>query len=314
MTASTQRAALDTVEAAAVRRPDVEQPWAELGLKPDEYATHPRDPRPPPDQSPSWPCTRSCGASTAPTSRRKVHLRQFWGENTTDEMREKLLVGIGENAGVVDIGDGWAVTFKVECHNHPSYVEPYQGAATGVGGIVRDIMCDGRAPDRGHGPAAVRRPRPPRHPARAAGHRRRRRRLRQLPRPAQHRRRGRVRRLLPGQPAGQRPVRRRDAASRTSTWPRPPASATRSILFGAKTGGDGIGGVSVLASETFDEGGPTKRPAVQVGDPFAEKVLIECCLDLYAAHVVDGIQDLGGAGLSCATSELASNGDGGMQV
>jgi phosphoribosylformylglycinamidine synthase len=86
------------------------------------------------------------------------------------------------------------------------------------------------------------------------------------------------------------------------------------ILFGAKTGGDGIGGVSVLASETFDADGPAKRPAVQVGDPFAEKVLIECCLDLYAAHVVDGIQDLGGAGLSCATSELASNGDGGMRV
>ena len=86
------------------------------------------------------------------------------------------------------------------------------------------------------------------------------------------------------------------------------------ILFGAKTGGDGIGGVSVLASETFEAGGPAKRPAVQVGDPFAEKVLIECCLDLYAAHVVDGIQDLGGAGLSCATSELASNGDGGMRV
>ena len=86
------------------------------------------------------------------------------------------------------------------------------------------------------------------------------------------------------------------------------------VLFGAKTGGDGIGGVSVLASETFAEGGPTKRPAVQVGDPFAEKVLIECCLDLYAAKVVAGIQDLGGAGLSCATSELASNGDGGMRV
>jgi phosphoribosylformylglycinamidine synthase II len=86
------------------------------------------------------------------------------------------------------------------------------------------------------------------------------------------------------------------------------------VLFGAKTGGDGIGGVSVLASETFDADGPAKRPAVQVGDPFAEKVLIECCLDLYAAHVVDGIQDLGGAGLSCATSELASNGDGGMRV
>src|SRR6187200_3152380 len=86
------------------------------------------------------------------------------------------------------------------------------------------------------------------------------------------------------------------------------------VLYGARTGGDGIGGVSVLASETFDADGPAKRPAVQVGDPFAEKVLIECCLDLCAAHVVNGIQDLGGAGLSCATSELPSNGDGGMQV
>ena len=95
--------------------------------------------------APSSRCTRSCGASTAPTSRRKVHF-SLWGENTTDEMREKLLVGIGENAGVVDIGDGWAVTFKVESHNHPSYVEPYQGAATGVGGIIRDIMSMGARP------------------------------------------------------------------------------------------------------------------------------------------------------------------------
>ena len=86
------------------------------------------------------------------------------------------------------------------------------------------------------------------------------------------------------------------------------------MLFGARTGGDGIGGVSVLASETFDDAGPAKRPSVQVGDPFAEKVLIECCLEVFAADLVVGIQDLGGAGLSCATSELASNGDGGMHV
>jgi phosphoribosylformylglycinamidine synthase len=86
------------------------------------------------------------------------------------------------------------------------------------------------------------------------------------------------------------------------------------ILFGARTGADGIGGVSVLASETFDSTGPSRRPAVQVGDPFAEKVLIECCLELYKANVVAGIQDLGGAGLSCATSELASNGNAGMRV
>jgi phosphoribosylformylglycinamidine synthase len=85
-------------------------------------------------------------------------------------------------------------------------------------------------------------------------------------------------------------------------------------LFGARTGADGIGGVSVLASETFDADGPSRRPAVQVGDPFAEKVLIECCLELFAAGCVAGIQDLGGAGISCATSELASNGGKGMKV
>ena len=86
------------------------------------------------------------------------------------------------------------------------------------------------------------------------------------------------------------------------------------VLFGAKTGGDGIGGVSVLASETFNEAKPTKRPSVQVGDPFAEKVLIECCLEIFKADLVVGIQDLGGAGLSCATSELASAGSGGMEI
>ena len=86
------------------------------------------------------------------------------------------------------------------------------------------------------------------------------------------------------------------------------------VLFGAKTGGDGIGGVSVLASETFSDEKPTKRPSVQVGDPFAEKVLIECCLEIFKADLVVGIQDLGGAGLSCATSELASAGSGGMDV
>src|SRR5690606_11337823 len=86
------------------------------------------------------------------------------------------------------------------------------------------------------------------------------------------------------------------------------------VLFGARTGGDGIGGASILASETFEDGMPTKRPSVQVGDPFMEKVLIECCLELYAAGVVEGIQDLGAAGISCATSELASNGDSGMHV
>ena len=86
------------------------------------------------------------------------------------------------------------------------------------------------------------------------------------------------------------------------------------VLFGARTGGDGIGGASILASDTFSEGGPTKRPAVQVGDPFAEKVLIECCLELYRDDLVEAIQDLGAAGISCATSELAANGGSGMRT
>src|SRR6185312_4041184 len=86
------------------------------------------------------------------------------------------------------------------------------------------------------------------------------------------------------------------------------------VLFGARTGGDGIGGASVLASATFDDAKPSKRPSVQVGDPFAEKVLIECCLEIFAADLVVGIQDLGAAGLSCATTELAAAGTGGMDV
>ncbi|WP_442952821.1 phosphoribosylformylglycinamidine synthase subunit PurL [Pedococcus sp. 5OH_020] len=301
---------VDTVSRAA-QSPDVEQPWLELGLKSDEYERIREilGRRPTSAElamySVMW--SEHCSYKSS-----KVHF-SLWGENTTDEMRERLLVGIGENAGVVDIGDGWAVTFKAESHNHPSYVEPYQGAATGVGGIVRDIMSMGARP------LAVMDPL----------------RFGNLNHPD-------TLRVLPGVVAGVggygnclglpniggevvfddcyqgNPLVNAlcVGAMRVEDIHLAKASGVgnKVVLFGAKTGGDGIGGVSVLASETFDEGGPTKRPAVQVGDPFAEKVLIECCLDLYAAHVVDGIQDLGGAGLSCATSELASNGDGGMRV
>ena len=301
---------LDTVEHAATT-PDVEQPWADLGLKEDEYARIREivDRRPTIAElamySVMW--SEHCSYKSS-----KIHFA-LWGENTTDEMREKLLVGIGENAGVVDIGDGWAVTFKVESHNHPSYVEPYQGAATGVGGIIRDIMSMGARPIAVMDPL----------------------RFGNLHHPD-------TQRVLPGVVAGVggygnciglpniggevvfddcyqgNPLVNALCVGAMRTEDIHLAKATgagnKVVLFGAKTGGDGIGGVSVLASETFDEGGPTKRPAVQVGDPFAEKVLIECCLDLYRARVVAGIQDLGGAGLSCATSELASNGDGGMRV
>ena len=137
------REAMDTVEQAATT-PDVEQPWAELGLKEDEYARI-REilGRRPTDAelamySVMW--SEHCSYKSS-----KVHLKYF-GETTTDEMRSTMLAGIGENAGVIDIGDGNAVTFKVESHNHPSYIEPYQGAATGVGGIVRDIMAMGARP------------------------------------------------------------------------------------------------------------------------------------------------------------------------
>lgn len=304
----------DTVEHAAAT-PDHPQPFRELGLKDDEYQRV-REilGRRPTDAelamySVMW--SEHCSYKSS-----KVHLRYF-GETTTEEMRAGMLAGIGENAGVVDIGDGWAVTFKVESHNHPSYVEPYQGAATGVGGIVRDIMAMGARP------VAV---------------------MDQLRFGAADA--PDTRRVLDGVVRGiggygnslGLPNIGGETVFDASYASNPLVNAlcvgvlrkedlhlafasgagNKIILFGARTGLDGIGGVSVLASDTFsgDESGAgcKKLPSVQVGDPFMEKVLIECCLELYAAGLVVGIQDLGGAGLSCATSELASAGDGGMTI
>jgi len=296
-----------TADAAAT--PDATQPWAELGLKADEYERIKEilGRRPTSSElamySVMW--SEHCSYKSS-----KVHLKQFGDKKPETDV---LLVGIGENAGVVDVGEGWAVTFKVESHNHPSYVEPYQGAATGIGGIVRDILTMGARP------VAVMDP------------------LRFGPADADD-----TQRVLPGVVAGiggygnclglpniggeivfdstyiGNPLvnalcvgvmKHDDIKLATAT-----GEGNLVVLFGAKTGGDGIGGVSVLASETFDADGPAKRPSVQVGDPFTEKVLIECCLELFAEDLVVGIQDLGGAGISCATSELASNGDGGMHV
>jgi phosphoribosylformylglycinamidine synthase subunit PurL len=243
----------------------------------------------------------------------KVHLRQF-GHKVTEQMRTHLMVGMGQNAGVVDVGEGWAVTFKIESHNHPSFIEPFQGAATGVGGIVRDIISMGARPvavmDSLRFGALD-------HPDTS--------------------------RVVPGVVSGisfygnclglpniggetwfdpiyqNNPLvnalavgvmRHEDIHLANAT-----GAGNKVVLFGARTGGDGIGGASILASETFgDDGRPAKRPAVQVGDPFAEKVLIECCLELYSRGVVEAIQDLGAAGISCATSELAANGDAGMVI
>ena len=300
--------ALDTVAIAATQ-PETVQPWRELGLKEDEYARIREilGRRPTSSElamySVMW--SEHCSYKSS-----KVHLKQF-GEKAPHS--DALLVGIGENAGVVDIGQGYAITFKIESHNHPSFVEPYQGAATGVGGIVRDILTMGARPIAVMDPLRF-------GPADAVD----------------------TRRVLPGIVAGVggygnclglpniggevvfdatyagNPLvnalcvgvmRHEDIKLATAH-----GTGNLVVLFGAKTGGDGIGGVSVLASETFASGKAAKRPAVQVGDPFAEKVLIECSLEIFAEDLVIGIQDLGGAGLSCATSELASAGSGGMSI
>jgi phosphoribosylformylglycinamidine synthase subunit PurL len=299
---------IDTVELAA-KSPDTPQPWAELGLKQDEYdrirAILGRRPTSCELGMYSVMWSEHCSYKSS-----KVHLRQF---SQKMPHTDALMAGIGENAGVVDVGQGYAVTFKVESHNHPSYVEPYQGAATGVGGIVRDILAMGARPiavmdQLRFGP---------------------------LDHPDTHR-------LLPGVVAGiggygnclglpniggelvfdetyaANPLvnalcvgvmRHEDLR-----LARAAGVGNQVILYGAQTGGDGIGGVSVLASETFSDAGPSKRPSVQVGDPFMEKLLVECTLQLFAERLIVGIQDLGGAGLSCATSELASAGEGGMHV
>jgi len=300
----------DTVAHAAAT-PDVALPYRELGLKDDEYQriVEILGRRPTAAElamySVMW--SEHCSYKSS-----KIHLRQF-GEKTTEEMREQLLVGIGENAGVVDIGDGWAVTFKVESHNSPSFVEPYQGAATGVGGIVRDIISMGARPVAVMDQlrfGAIDHPDTARvvHGAVAgiAGY------ANSLGLPniggetefdPSYQGNPLVNALCLGV------LRHEDIHLANAS-----GVGNKVVLFGARTGGDGIGGASILSSQTLDEGSSTKRPAVQVGDPFMEKVLIECCLEMFAAGAIEGIQDLGAAGISCATSELASNGDGGMYV
>jgi phosphoribosylformylglycinamidine synthase len=301
---------VDTVEMAKADS-EKSQPWKELGLKEDEFQKIKSilGRRPTSSElamySVMW--SEHCSYKSS-----KIYLRQF-GEKVTPEMKKHLMVGMGENAGVVDIGEGLAVTFKVESHNHPSYIEPFQGAATGVGGIVRDILAMGARPvavmDQLRFGSAN-------HPDTV--------------------------RVINGVVSGisfygnclglpniggetvfdsvyqGNPLVNALAIGSLKHHDLKLAKATNKgdlvILFGARTGADGIGGVSVLASESFDQTGPTKRPAVQVGDPFAEKVLIECCLELFKSETVAGIQDLGGAGISCATSELASNGGKGMRI
>ncbi|MFJ6678087.1 phosphoribosylformylglycinamidine synthase subunit PurL [Microbacterium sp. NPDC091382] len=300
----------DTVE-NAIATPEREQPYGALGLKPDEYdkIREILGRRPTSGElamySVMW--SEHCSYKSS-----KIYLRRF-GQKVSDEMKERLMVGMGQNAGVVDVGEGWAVTFKVESHNHPSYIEPFQGAATGVGGIVRDIISMGARPvavmdqlrfgdiddpDTArvvHGVVSG-----ISFYANCLG----------LPNIGGETVFDKVYQgnpLVNALAVGV--LRHEDIKLANAT-----GAGNKVVLFGARTGGDGIGGASILASDTFADGGPTKRPAVQVGDPFAEKVLIECCLELYKGELVEAIQDLGAAGISCATSELAANGGSGMKV
>jgi phosphoribosylformylglycinamidine synthase subunit PurL len=300
----------DTVAGAAATA-GLPQPFAELGLTQAEYekivAILGRRPTSAELALYSVMWSEHCSYKSS-----KVHLRQFAAKAPPSAA---LLAGIGHNAGVVDIGQGYAVTFKIESHNHPSYVEPHQGAATGVGGIVRDILAMGARP------VAV-------MDALRFG-------------PASAPDTGRV---LPGVVSGisfygnclglpniggeldfdpsyaGNPLvnalclgvmRHGDLQVAAAS-----GTGNKVILFGSTTGPDGVGGASVLASATFGEASreSAKRPSVQVGDPFTEKLLVECCLELFAGGLVVGIQDLGAAGVACATTELAAAGTGGMLV
>ncbi|WP_035876091.1 phosphoribosylformylglycinamidine synthase subunit PurL [Cryobacterium sp. MLB-32] len=304
------RAVADTVANAAAT-PEKEQPYGALGLKANEYAKIREilGRRPTSGElamySVMW--SEHCSYKSS-----KMYLRQF-GDKVSPAMKKNLMVGMGENAGVLDVGEGWAVTFKIESHNHPSYIEPFQGAATGVGGIVRDIISMGARPVAVmdalrfgdiNDPDTARVVHGVVSGISFYGN------CLGLPNIGGETYFDSVYQGNPLVNALSVGVLRHEDLHLANAR----GAGNKVILFGARTGGDGIGGASILASDTFSAGGPTKRPAVQVGDPFAEKVLIECCLELFQGKLVEGIQDLGAAGISCATSELASNGDGGMFI
>src|SRR5512132_2107782 len=236
----------------------------------------------------------------------RVHLK------TLPTTGSRVLQGPGENAGAVDIGDGLAAVFKIESHNHPSFIEPYQGAATGVGGIIRDIFTMGARPiallnSLRFGPIDD----------------------------------AKTRRIFEGVVAGIAgygnsigiPTIGGEVAFDESYAGNPLVNvlclgiAPRDALVkgnasgignavyyvGAKTGRDGIHGAT-MASAEFDDKSAEKRPAVQVGDPFMEKLLLEACLEVMKSDAVIGVQDMGAAGLTCSTCEMGSRGGAGIEI
>ena len=278
---------------------------AEFGLKPDEYARIlarlGREPNLVELGVFSVMWSEHCSYKSS-----RIHLRKF---PTTGP---KVICGPGENAGVVDIGDGQACVFKMESHNHPSFIEPYQGAATGVGGIMRDVFTMGARPV-----ALLNALRfgSPEHP--------------------------RTRRLVAGVVAGiggyGNCVGVPTVGGETNFHPgydgnilvnamcvgladadkifysAAPSADLPVVYFGSKTGRDGIHGAT-MASQEFDEASEDKRPTVQVGDPFAEKLLIEATLELMASGAVAAIQDMGAAGLTSSSVEMAGKGGVGIEL
>jgi phosphoribosylformylglycinamidine synthase len=278
---------------------------AEHGLKPDEYQRFlhliGREPTITELGIVSAMWNEHCSYKSS-----KIHLK------TLPTKAPWVIQGPGENAGVIDIGDGLAVVFKMESHNHPSFIEPYQGATTGVGGILRDVFTMGARP------IAVLdalRFGDPSHP--------------------------KTRHLVSGVVAGIGGYgnsfgvpnvggatgfhRRYDGnilvnamavglARADEIFYAKASGVGKAIVYlGSKTGRDGIHGAT-MASAAFDEGAEEKRPTVQVGDPFAEKLLLEACLEIMAAGHVDAIQDMGAAGLTCSAVEMGAKGDLGVEL
>src|SRR5579859_1478129 len=245
----------------------------------------------------------------------KVHLKRLPTKS------DRVVQGPGENAGIIDVGDGWACAFKIESHNHPSYIEPYQGAATGVGGILRDIFTMGArplavmdslrfgplTPERGVSEDLVRRNHSVMegvvHGIAGYGN------CFGVPNLGGE---TRFEACYSGNPLVNAfalgLVRRDEIFYAKATGIGNPV-----IYVGAKTGRDGIHGAT-MASEEFKEGSEQKRPNVQVGDPFLEKLLLEACLEVMESGAVVGIQDMGAAGLTCSTCEMGARGSVGVEI
>jgi phosphoribosylformylglycinamidine synthase II len=226
---------------------------------------------------------------------------------------EHVIQGPGENAGVIAIGDGLAAVFKIESHNHPSYIEPKQGAATGVGGILRDIFTMGARPIASMDSLRFGPLDDPKHQYLLHG-------------------------VVDGVGGYGNPVGVATVGGETAfhdcyrgnilvnafnlgiidadgVFLASASGVGNPVIYaGSKTGRDGIHGASLLASAEFDEGSEAKRPTVQVGDPFTEKCLIEACLELMATDAIVGIQDMGAAGLTCSSFEMASNSGTGIEL